>query len=479
MSYGGLDHHDDQLNSVADELEGCRDPHFAGDFYRGDDGDFYRPSDDITRGLSMAQSFEVSGRTADDTFDACFGDGEYYREPDVLKGVGMSSNDAMVFQSASTSYSDYYRAPEPLRGVGMGMSSMPEMEMLQGSIFPDCLAGMPDAFGKTLTGAGPKGFTEADAPPLMPRDPLFRLQTTTFHVLPGNSGGSYIGDVLLEFLDKKVVSTIVKINRRKYTIKAHVFLDHIMCTLKIRTYEQASGGTYAVEFQKRSGDSVVFSHAFCEGKKHVLMHFASASAEEAPKADFVPHVVPQNLPQVSAEGMQSLAATPLLDMIGLVDNPSCQAEAVGALADIAQDAQAAAAAGLGDERSLADFNKLLQVDALDVSFPTSSMLSSLADSPQAASCFTNESLLSTMLEKVQSRATAAPVQQQLAQAVSTAIKRHADALTEEVSAKMLSTLTTAVKGMDANSLSYERLQEARNVLLERRSQAGAANWSVA
>lgn len=457
MSYGGLDHHDDQHYSVADEPEGCRDPPFEGDFYRADD--------DVTRGVSMAQSFDASGRADDHTFDACFGDGDYYREPDVFKGMGMSSNDAMVFQSANTSYSDYYRAPEPLRGMGMGM---PEVEMLQGSIFPECLEGMPDGFCKMVAGAGPERFKEADAPPPMPTNPLFRLETTTVRVLPDNMGGSYIGDVLLEFLDKKVVSTILKINRRKYTIKAHVFLDHIMCTLKIRVYEQPSGGTYAVEFQRRSGDAVVFGHAFCEGKKHILMHFASASAEEAPKVDFVPRIAPQNLPQASTGGLQNFDATPLFDMVGLDDNLSCQAEAAVALADIAQDAQAAAAAGLGDERSLADLKKLLQVDAMEVSFPTSRMLLSLAECPQATSCFTDESLLSTMLEKVRSRATPELVQQQLAQAVSTAIKQYADALTEEVSAKMLATLTRAIQEMDMTGPTYERLQEARNVLLERR-----------
>jgi len=448
MSYGGLDHHDDQHYSVTNELEGWRDSRF--------DGDFYREGDDVTRGVSMAQSFDASGYA--------FGDNDYYRDPDDLKSVGMSSNDAMAFQSACTSYGDFYPAPEPVRGIGMGMSSMPELEILQGGIYSDCLEGMPDGFCK-VAGAGPERFTEADYPPLMPMDPLFRLQTTSFRVLPGNSGGSYIGDVLLQFLDKKVVATILKINRRKYTIKANVFLDHIMCTLKIRAYEQTSG-TYAVEFQKRAGNDLVFGHAYCEGKKHVLMHFASASAEEAPKAESVPRVSPQDLPQEALEGMQRLPATPLLDMVSVDNNPSCQAEAAVALANIAQDPQLTAAAGLGDERSLKDFQKLLQLDSMDVSFPTSQMLLSLAACPQAASCFTDELLLSAMLEKVRSRDTAAPVQQHLAQAISTAIKQHADAFTEEVSAKMLSTLTTAVQEMDVNGLAYERLQEARIVLLE-------------
>merc|ERR1719510_1165633 len=101
------------------------------------------------------------------------------------------------------------------------------------------------------------------------------------------------------------------------------------------------------------------------------------------------------------------------------------------------------------------------------------MLLSLAECPQATSCFTDESMLSIMLEKVRSRAIPELVQQQLAQAVSTAIKQHAHALTEEVLAKMLSTLSRAIRDMDTTGPSYERLQEARSVLLERRGQAGA------
>jgi len=464
MSYGGPDHDDDQQYSVVDEPEGFRDPPF--------EGDFYREEEVVTRGIAMAQGFDASG-------DACYGDGDYYREPDVLKGMGMSSKDAMGFRNADISYSgDYYRAPEPLRGMAMAMMGpiQPEVEMLPGSIFPACFEGLPDGFGKMVAGTAPERFTEVDAPPPMPPSPLFRLATTSFCIERDNSGGFYIGDLLLEFLDKKVVSTILKINRRKYTIKAHVFLDHIMCTLKIRVYEHASHETYIVEFQQRSGDNIVFGHAFGEGKKYVLTHFASASAEEAPKVDFGPRKAPQNLPPASAEGMQSLAVTPLLDMIGLDDNPSCQAEAAVALADIAQDAQAAAAAGLFDERSLAHFKRLLRFDAMDISFPASCMLLSLAECPQATLCFTDGSLLATMLEKLRARATATPVQQQLAQAVSTAIKRHANALTEEVSVQMLSTLTTAVQEMEMNGLSYECLQEARNVLLERRGQAAFADW---
>merc|ERR1719492_654210 len=102
----------------------------------------------------------------------------------------MSSNNAMGFQSANTSYNDHYLMPEPPRGMGMGLSSMPEVEMLPGGIFPECLEGMPNGFG-----AGPERFKEADAPPFMPVNPLFRLETTTVRILPDNTGGFSIGDV--------------------------------------------------------------------------------------------------------------------------------------------------------------------------------------------------------------------------------------------------------------------------------------------
>merc|ERR1711972_957446 len=85
--------------------------------------------------------------------------------------------------------------------------------------------------------------------------------------------------------------------------------------------------------------------------------------------------------------------SPLLDMAGIVDVPSLQAESAVALMNMAKDQ---AVVPLCTPRAFQEFNKLLQSDQTDVAYPTARMLHFLAQCPAATPYFAEEVLLSTI-----------------------------------------------------------------------------------
>merc|ERR1712061_298226 len=94
---------------------------------------------------------------------------------------------------------------------------------------------------------------------------------------------------------------------------------------------------------------------------------------------------------------------PLLDMAGQVELPELQAESASLLADLAQD-------GMHVERlctsaAFKRFKQLLMSDRTEVAYPTACMLQSLVQYPEAAACFADCDIMSTIVEKARSAGT--------------------------------------------------------------------------
>mmetsp|Transcript_7091 Transcript_7091/g.22148 ORF Transcript_7091/g.22148 Transcript_7091/m.22148 type:complete len:437 (-) Transcript_7091:14-1324(-) len=436
MSYGCSDLDQAMFSSVPEESDGWRhSTSFS--------GDFYREPDNVVRGVSMAQApLDVPGTSS---FKG-FVDGDFYREPDdILKGMSMSADGETSLYPGSLDF------PECLGKV------------------PDCLSKIESSFSITNEQISyilpcAERFLETDTPPSAPSDPFFNFEITTVYV---SSTRPYdIGNALLDFLGMKVVSSITKISRKKFTIKADVFVENVMCTLKIRVYHQEQG-TYAIEFQRRSGDCVTFNTAYQQATKYLLPRFTAV--KNVPEATTYP------FPRCKAgKNLLEGEILPLLDMAGLIDLPSLQAESATALADMAQDNQAVAT--LCNTRAFEEFKKLLQTDQTDVAYPTARMLLLLAQCPEAVPCFADEALLSMMLDKVQSKATSALVQHQLAEVVNAAISRCAATLSEKVCEDVMSALNGAIKVLEVGDVpAYRRLQEAQLTLKSQGS--GASGWA--
>ena len=122
-------------------------------------------------------------------------------------------------------------------------------------------------------------FQRCTTPPSVPPDP-FTFELTSRYV---SEPPWEIGNGLLDFL-RSQSGVLGKVNILKYTIRYDAFCDNFEhCAVKIRIYTTQLG--HIVEFQRRSGSSLVFSALFGawvhEPPRSVVMEMPSTSHEEA------------------------------------------------------------------------------------------------------------------------------------------------------------------------------------------------------
>lgn len=236
-------------------------------------GDFYRETDNVCRGVTLPQGDVPGALPFKD-----FGGGDFYQEPDRA-GFGFSS------------------------GMDMGFSSSTLLDS---------------------AGISTESFMPTDFPPPSPTDSFFKFEMTTLYV--ASTFPYEIGNHLLDFLGKEAVSTITKMRRAKFSIKADVFVDSMMCSLKIRVYRQESG-QFAIELQRRSGDTISFNVTFQKLAAYLKPRlYMLTDAPDAPVVLF--HSDPLSLPQGT---MSDAHFAPLFDLAGLVGSPGLQAEASACL----------------------------------------------------------------------------------------------------------------------------------------------------
>lgn len=116
-------------------------------------------------------------------------------------------------------------------------------------------------------------FEEASAAPLLPSDPLFKLERSCA-VVSGVSA-SALGNSVLDFLEISC-ALVRKVNVAKFSIKADIFVESIMCTVKARVYHRGENGDYVVEFQRRCGCPFSFASMFQDAIAFLQRHFGVA-----------------------------------------------------------------------------------------------------------------------------------------------------------------------------------------------------------
>mmetsp|Transcript_94486 Transcript_94486/g.282084 ORF Transcript_94486/g.282084 Transcript_94486/m.282084 type:complete len:231 (-) Transcript_94486:17-709(-) len=181
-------------------------------------------------------------------------------------------------------------------------------------------------------------FTTAYAPPRMPAGYFCTLAATTLRVL--GAAPSEIGNILLDFLETKASARISKINYAKFTIKADVSGYTGACCAKVRIYQQEDG-TCFVEFQRRSGDCICFSHLYQQAARYLQLR--SLEVANAPRVER------ESASLLRGEGFKHHTA-PLADLPGFpgwaAEGPDCgeaAAHAFGALAALKRCRSAAIA----------------------------------------------------------------------------------------------------------------------------------------
>jgi len=107
-------------------------------------------------------------------------------------------------------------------------------------------------------------FEAGDKPPNVPNDEFFQLESTTIF-LQGVSPVETGNKLLDLFNNGELEASIRKVNHIKFSIKVEVYSEGAMCLLKVRGYQQES--KYALEFQRRSGDGIVFNRVYRRAKE--------------------------------------------------------------------------------------------------------------------------------------------------------------------------------------------------------------------
>ncbi len=117
-------------------------------------------------------------------------------------------------------------------------------------------------------------FQLGDVPPPLSHDPLFALGASTVYL--ATESPHEIGNVLVKALS--LLAEIKKINRHKFTIVAMAGDETPdgVCKLKVIVYALGSDA-YAVEFQRRAGDCVLYCALF-KRIKYILL-YAGAEPE--------------------------------------------------------------------------------------------------------------------------------------------------------------------------------------------------------
>lgn len=246
-------------------------------------------------------------------------------------------------------------------------------------------------------------FEHFEKPPNTPADLHFKLSATTFLC---RCSPTECMNCLLDFFETEVISSVSKVSKKKFSVKVDILDKALMCSLKLRMYRQQTG-ELAVEFQKRSGDTIAFHEVY----KKACLKLEQPSTRTEIFADMTP-------PSGQLKGPSSAGElSPLLDMLSLFDSPELQAEAAACLANIASGSQASAIVMCSVH--LFDYlPKLLQIHRIDVAYPVACLLSSLADCTAAKSLFVDYGLVSAMEEQIQSVQKMPLVKMQLGAAVS-------------------------------------------------------------
>lgn len=385
-------------------------------------------------------------------------EGDFYREYDnVVRGATISPAEVPCLSSFNSPVDgDFYREPgDAAKGTGLGCGPWADLGYSQAlAAAPPPLAG-----NSGLCKVAARRFADADCPPEVPEDPFFTLEKTTLHVTSGRP--FEIGNHMLDFLNTQVTASITKVSNKSVAVKADVFVETRMCTLKLRVY-RGPQGTYMVEFQRRDGDAVAFGAVFRQAAQYLGARVQVAGAP----LQVAPHALQRSPAGIDVEvppkAMAEATLAPILDLAGPTSSPTLQAEAAAMLAETVNKPDAARALFADDsymEAACVSLKALLECDRTDVAYPTARTLRSMAMWAQSEDCFTTHGLLKTMINKVHSRSCCSLVLRELAQAVAAATPHCVGRLSHEAIHEASFTLGEALQGTE-DVIVHQSLQQA-------------------
>lgn len=272
--------------------------------------------------------------------------------------------------------------------------------------------------------ARPLRFQQDDVPPAPPNTAHFNFEATSLFITTNEVHN--VANGILDFLDSQVIASVHKVRQRKYSIKVDLFLDHIMCTTKIRIWKMKSKHNhYAIEFQRRGGDPFAFGDGYRRCIDFLVLQFPEisersieANGTEKQRSMPPPPPAPVDSNDRSEEELDVELFT-LLDFAGMHQFPNLQAEAAQGLAKVACD-DVCVAKYLSKFDVLDKLLPLLLCDSVEVVYPTARMLSAVA--MHAASPIAEHSISKVLITKINDPKSNQLVRLELAKAVSAAVR---------------------------------------------------------
>lgn len=205
---------------------------------------------------------------------------------------------------------DFYNAPDDVtRGVSLGTFSL---ETNQDK----------DDFGDVPQ------FSDCVAAAELLEDDLQGATSATLVILHSTAASAAkVASCLHTFLKEETSASFSKVRTAKFAITADVFDEvndfSVHCKLKVRVFRIGNNSKLAVDFQRRAGDAVAFSHVFKRAVAHLRGEFEEQPIQAA-------HSEADKMPTIACDtSLQALQ--PLVDMAA-ASSPALQAEALTALA---------------------------------------------------------------------------------------------------------------------------------------------------
>jgi len=367
--------------------------------------DPYRDTGDVTRGVSMGQFGGwpgPMGKLSDDL---------YADDDDVMRGCSMAHapglHDSLFAKPTDDGdfFSNFMPHGLPLKD-GPSSSTPSAPLSLQSS---DCSW----------------RFSESDVPPAPPKTEHFHFEATTSLITTKDV--HKVANSILDFLDTQLIASVSKVRQHKYSIKVTMFLDHIMCTMKIRIWRvESKPNHYAIEFQRRAGDPFAFGDGYRQCVDFIISQYPGIISSGDPVAasgteqQISMPQPPPNPIEGSERSDEELEAElfSVLDLAGMAQFPHLQAEAASALAKLACDdlciARYLSKAGVLDK-----LLPLLSCDSPNVVYPTARMLSAVA--LHATSPIAEHSFSKVVIKKIRDPNSNQIVRLELAKAFSFAV----------------------------------------------------------
>jgi len=143
----------------------------------------------------------------------------------------------------------------------------------------------------------------------------------------------------------------------------------------------------------------------------------------------------------------------MLDMAGMEEFPSLQAEAAATLAEFVAFQHSVASTSFCCQEAFDRIRQLLQSDKQDVAYPTGQLLSQLAKMSTAGAFITDDSFAQLVMGKICSKESSLLVKREFTQVAKTIAQQHADLL----SSRAKEIITAALGESAVNDQSQSKL----------------------